>query len=341
MMRHSLLLAVAVGDGLSVLLLLRAGWCALQVMSSWAPDSPGRPQLRLERRIESADIAARCGIGLFFLSSVLVVFGISNVLSAVVPGAMCGTGVVQGTAGFLNKALAFRAVAAAAAYLWAALAGLDRRQPESPLALTGARLLLLAAVLVTAAAVVNARAFSALDLQQPVDCCAVVYDSLRTQKEAFTPPCGWQPWAFGAGSGVLLACGFWVRSAAPGRQVRAAAALCASLAVWLPVAALALVDCFAAYIYEVLQHRCPWCLFLPEHGGVGYLLLAALAAAALEGPVAFASAKAGVSRPPLAAEAGRRCRAAATRVLVAVSVFAFLAVLPAVLWRLRFGLWMG
>ncbi len=256
-------------------------------------------------------------------------YGISNVLPAVVPGAMCGTGVVQASAGLLNKALIFRALACVTAYLWASLAALDRRQPESLLALPKARLMLPAAALVTAASALTIRAFSALDLHQPVDCCAVVYGNVRLETDALVPSFGWLPWAFGATTCALLACGFWVRAAARDRQLRAATALCAVLATWLPIAALALVHCFAAYTYEVLQHRCLWCLFLPEHGRVGYVLLAALAAAALEGPAALAAAKAGGLRPRLANEARRRCRAAATRVLMAGSVFAALAALPA------------
>ncbi len=102
-----------------------------------------------------------------------------------------------------------------------------------------------------------------------------------------------------------------------------------------------MIDSFAAYHYEVLQHRCPWCLFLPEHGRVGYLLFAALLAAALEGPVALFSAKAGLSHPQLSSEAQRRCRTAAVRVLAANAVFFGLAVFPAILWRLRYGVWMA
>jgi hypothetical protein len=121
----------------------------------------------------------------------------------------------------------------------------------------------------------------------------------------------------------------------------ASAALCAALAVWLPLAAIALTESFAAYYYEVLQHRCPWCLFLPEHGRVGYLLFAALLAAALEGSVALLSAKVGICHPQLSSEAHRRCRTAAVRVSVANVVFFCLAVFPAILWRLRYGVWMG
>jgi hypothetical protein len=341
MTRHPLLLAVTVGDGLSAVLLLYAAWFAVQTLTAWNPGSSDRVQLRLERRIEAAEIAARFGIGFFFLASALTVVGICHVLPAIVPGAMCGTGVIQGSHGLLNKALLFRTLAILAAYLWAALAKLDRRQPDMPLVYLNSRLLLLAVALVAAAAVITAQAAMALDMQQPVDCCAVVYDRLRPEPAEFVPSGMWRPWTYAASSLVLLVCGLWAGAAGSSRRVLAAAALCTALAVWVPAAALSLVDCFAAYHYEVLQHRCPWCLFLPAHRMVGYLLFAALLAAGLEGPVALASAKAGASRPQLLAAAQRRCRTAAMRVLLAGLFFSCLAVFPAILWRLRYGVWMG
>jgi hypothetical protein len=338
--RHPLLQAVAVCDGLSAALILYAAWFAVQTLTIWDPASSDRFQLRLERRIETAEIGARFGLAFFSLASALMVIGICHLLPAVVPGAMCGTGVVQGSDGLLNKALLFRFVAVLVGYLWAALVRLDRFRPDSPLMLLNARFLLLAAALVAAAAVVTAEAAMALDLQQPVDCCAVVYDRLRRGPAVFAPSRPRLLWIFAVSSLAMLASAGWTAAAGPSRRVRAAAAMCAALAVWVPAAMLALAECFAAYYYQVLQHRCLWCLFLPEHHLAGYPLFAALLTAALEGPVAWAAARVGRSHPQLAAAAQRRCRSAAVRVLLAGGVFCGLAALPAVFWRLRFGVWM-
>ena len=341
MTRHPLLLAISVVDTLSAALLLYAAWFAVRTLTAWAPDSHDSVQLRLERRIETAEIAARFGFGFFALASVLLVVGISQVLPPIVPGAMCGTGVIQSSQGLLNKAIWFRALGLLTVYLWAVLAKLDRRQPDSPLVCVNARVLLLAAALVAAAAVITAQASMAIDLQQPVDCCTVVYDTLRRGAADVFVSGTWMTGAYGVMSLGLLACSLWVIATGASQRFLAAAALCAALAAWLPLAAFALVDSFAAYYYEVLQHRCPWCLFLPEHGRVGYLLFAALLAAALEGPVALLSAKVGISHPQFSSEVRRRCRTAAVRVLVANVVFFCLAVFPAILWRLRYGVWMG
>jgi hypothetical protein len=341
MTRHPLLLAITVVDALSAALLLYAAWFAVRTLTAWAPDSHDSVQLRLERRIETAEIAARFGFGFFALASVLWVVGISQVLPPIVPGAMCGTGVIQSSQGLLNKAIWFRTLGVLAVYLWVALAKLDRRQPDSPLARVNARVLLLAAALVVVAAIVTAQACVAIDLQQPVDCCTVVYETLRQGSEGVVFSGKWLAGVYAATSLGLLGCSLWTILTGATRRFLASAVLCAALAVWLPLAALALIESFAAYYYEVLQHRCPWCLFLPEHDRVGYLLFAALLAAALEGPVALLSAKVGISHPQLSSEAHRRCRTAAVRVSVANVVFFCLAVFPAILWRLRYGVWMG
>lgn len=340
MTRHPLLLAITVADGLSAALLLYAAGFAIRALTAWAPDACDSSQLRLERRIETAEMAARFGFVFFSLASVLLVLGISQVLPPIVPGAMCGTGVIQSSQGLLNKAVWFRGLGVLALHLWAASAKLDRRRPDSPLARVNARLLLLAAGVTAAAAVVTAQAFLAIDLQHPVDCCSVVYDVLRQETVEFMLSGRRLTGAFAAMSLGVLASGVWTLAAGAARRLLAATLLSAAVAVWLPLAASALIDSFAAYYYEVLQHRCPWCLFLPEHGRVGYPLFAALLAAALEAPVALLSAKAGLSHPPLSCESQRRCRTAVVRVLAANVIFWGLAVFPAVLWRLRYGVWM-
>ena len=110
---------------------------------------------------------------------------------------------------------------------------------------------------------------------------------------------------------------------------------------WVAVAGVALVRVLAAYHYEVLDHHCPWCLFLPEHGGAGFLLYGSLLVVALEGPVAWLTACLAHRYPDTADAAGERAVSACRRVLTATAVFALGAGLPALLWRLRHGVWMG
>ena len=143
---------------------------------------------------------------------------------------------------------------------------------------------------------------------------------------------------------IFVACGIglslrrWPSLAGRGAAARA---LILVTLVWVPLTTLVLVRLLAPYHYEVLHHHCPWCLFLGEHGMVGYPLFAALLLVVLEVPAALLSGAVGRARPAVAAEATVRVRQAGLRIVVAVLAFVALAGGPALLWRLRHGVWMG
>ena len=104
MIWHPLLIAVVVGDLLGLLLWLVAAATAFRIVIKWVPQSAGREQIQLERRAETARLSAKFSLAVFFLSTVLLIIGLTNVLPEMVPGAMCGTGVLQATDGFGNRA---------------------------------------------------------------------------------------------------------------------------------------------------------------------------------------------------------------------------------------------
>ena len=108
MIWHPLLIAVVVGDALGLLLWFGAAGTAFQIVVKWAPHSAYREQIQLERRTETARLSAKFSLTVFILSSALLIIGITNLLPAIVPGAMCGTGVLQATDGLGGRALMYR-----------------------------------------------------------------------------------------------------------------------------------------------------------------------------------------------------------------------------------------
>jgi hypothetical protein len=327
MTRHPLLMGIAVMDGLALLLLIAAALTALRILAGWAPGSADRRQIELETAAEGAALHARIAFGFFAVSTVLLIAAIANALPPIVPGAMCGTGVLQATDGRGGRALLFRLLGLAALYLWRTTEDVNRSQPESPLAVPQARVLLLALPAVFLGAVDTVRAAGVLSSHGPVSCCAVIYDRVRSATGAGRTaglPDGVWVWAFVVAGLLLLGAAGW--AAAKRRPSMTSACLPAVASIlWVPVAGIALVRVLAAYHYGVLHHHCPWCLFLPDHYGVGYPLFGALAVAVLEGPAAWVAA-------------GRR---AGRRIIAAVILFFLLSAGPAILWRLRFGVWMG
>lgn len=344
MIWHPLVLAVVGLDLLGLLALLFAAAAALQVLLNWAPGSAAAAQIALERRAETAEMAAGWGFWALLGASLVLVVGITNVLPELVPGAMCGTGVLQATAGSGARALGFRFGALVLLYGWRMLEAVNHRHPLRPLTLPAARLLLLALPLCLLATGATFQALAGLDVHQPVDCCAVVYDQFRPPelagRSAGLPDRLWVG-LFALGGGVLIALALKLARAPDPVQGRWPGVLAAAGLLWAGAAAVALVRVLAAYTYEVLHHYCPWCLFLPEHRFVGFPLFGLLMLTVLEGcgvwTLALVARRCGLPLP----SAASRLRAGGWRILWAAVLFSLLAAAPALWWRWRFGVWIG
>ena len=344
MIFHPLLLSALVVDVLGMLFLWAAAFSAIGIVNGWSPESATGTQILLERRAETVSIQGRAGALLLLSSTLVLVIGITGVLPKLVPGAMCGTGVLQATQGAGGRALAVRGLALGLLAVWHLLDRLNRSQPDSPLATGAARALLLAAPAVFLAVMDTLRAFLRLDPHRPVDCCSVIYDQVRSATQAGSVsgiPDAYWIWGLVLGGAVVVFLGatLWRSRRQPG--VRRAGLCSVATLLWIPVAATALVRSLAAYHYGVLQHRCPWCLFLPEHRLVGYLLFGALILAGAEATATLVCSMAAARLPALAKETLARSRAAGRRLAAAAVLFLALSGVPPILWRLRFGVWMG
>ena len=344
MIVHPLLLAVSALDLVSLLFVLLAALTSARVVAGWSPGSADQKQIALETRAEAASIQARWGLLFLLVSTATLIVGITTVLPGVVAGAMCGTGVLEATEGAGRRALAMRGAAVALLFAWHLLDRLNRSGPGSHLAVGSAKALLLATPLLVIAVVDTVGVVTALDLHRPVDCCSVVYDRIRPAVEGrigLVVPDHLRVLGWAAGSVLLLLLGLRIRlspTAALGKEAPTIALL--SLA-WIPVSATVLVRVLAVDEYGVLHHHCPWCLFLPHHTSVGVPLFGSLVAVALEGPAAYLCSVVAARVPELSREALRRSRTAALRTVVAVVLFLAVAGLPPLVWRLRFGVWIG
>lgn len=344
MLLHPLLLIMLITDLIGALLSLAVGIKTFQIAVHWNPAEFDRKQLSLESHAEAINLQGQWVLGLLFLSTVLFVIGITNILPNVVPGAMCGTGVTQAMGESGNRALLFRLLALAVLFIWLAVHRINATRPDAPLTQTGARLLLVAlpayfpALYESFAAVLN------VNVEQPVSCCAVVYDQFRSLQEARSaaglPDSVWLV-GFLVGAGALLSTTtltFRAVSPVNGPKRVLLVVICA---FWIPVAAVTLVHRFAAYHYGVLQHHCPWCLFLLEYRMVGYPLFGALIFMAFETIVVLWLPLLSRSAAELNAVVEQRIRKASLRILGSTVVFLLLSALPALYWRLRYGVWLN
>jgi hypothetical protein len=344
MIQHPLAVIVLAADAIGTAAVLSAAGTGMSVLAGWRPQSADSSQLRLEARAESASMRTRFGLWALSLSSLLLVVGITGVLPQTVPGAMCGTGVLQAMDGHGGRALAFRLLGLGTLFVWRVLDRLDRGHPEAPLAVPLARTLLLSIPFLLLAWIDTVGAFRALNTSGAVDCCAAVYDRFGSLEEAVhtagLPDAAWLGLAAFLGLGLATAAAAALRRKdGPGPAITAWVAALAVL--WSPAAVVALVRVLAAYHYEVLQHHCPWCLFLPEHRCVGFLLFGLMAVVLFEGVTSCVAAGIAGRFPCTVRAAQKRARSACRRLIFSLAAFTAAAGLPALVWRLRFGVWMG
>ena len=344
MIWHPLLIAVIIGDLLSLLLWLGAAGIAFQIVIKWVPQSAEREQIQLERRAETARLYAKFSFTVFFFSSALLIIGISNVLPEIVPGAMCGTGVLQATDGLGGQALIYRFFVFCIMALWLTYEKLNLSRPDAPLTGYNSRILLLALPFFAAAVIQTLRGILRIDSHQPVDCCAVVYDqfgSLTAARQIAGISSAFWVWTFWALTALMLLCTVWFLRTKRINGEKATGSLAVITVIWVPIAAITLVRVYAAYFYQVLHHHCPWCLFLPEHKFVGVPLFGVLIIIALEGPISYLAAKTAANYPDLLPRARRRSRLAGLRLLLATIFYTGMVALPALYWRLQYGVWLG
>ena len=339
---HPLLLAVFAAQVVALVLLLAAAVTSFRIVLHWQPASADNRQLSLEAAAESASILGRTAFWLMMFAAMLLIYGIANVFHEDIPGAMCGTGVCQAMSAKGRNLLLFTGLLLLAMQLWYEMDKLNRLQVDIPMTKLNARMFLVIPPIAVLTLLHTYEAFGGIQPHRPVDCCALVYDQFTTLAQTRSVvgiADRWWVISFLFVSGLLLCLSIFMSTAAGNnRKMRIITPLLCIL--WLPVAAMTLVNVLSAYHYEVLNHHCPWCLLLPEHGLVGYPLYGALWLIGWEGLTILLLPRIVSENGQLNRHAQDRCLRAAKRIAIAEIIFLVFALAPAVIWRLRFGVWM-
>ena len=167
---HPLLLSLTAVDLLTLVFLTASFVAVFPVSVRWHPGSASGAQLALERRAEMGALAAHIAAACLLVSTLLLVVAVALSLPGTIPGAMCGTGVLQALGAPGVRALGFRFLALLCLSVWQLLEGLNRSRPEAPLTETVVRILLASSPAVVLAVAETQRALWGLDFGIPVDC---------------------------------------------------------------------------------------------------------------------------------------------------------------------------
>ena len=324
------------------LLYVVAAWRAMDVAVNWTPMQADHDQLRRERHAETATWLGHGSMVCLTTAAMMGLVGIALVWHRIVPGAMCGTGVLQAMGISGRRAMLFWGLTLILLYGWQVLDRLDSHHPQGVLIPANSRLLITAAPFLTLSLFYSWQALMRVETAPPVSCCAAVYDQVlsnASESEIMARLTAGSLWGSLIGGVVLPVAALWAAIRAPNRGT---GMLFAAMAIgWSVLAAMAVKHTWSAYYYQVLSHPCPWCLFLPDYHGAGFFIFACLSVVALEGVAFWAADHTRRHYALLAAPANGRCRQAAWRIISAIIGFTLLTVGPALAWRLHTGVWMS
>jgi hypothetical protein len=313
---------------------------AVDVFSNWNPAHADIEQLRRESRAERATLLGHWALGCLAAAAVLGLVGIALAWHRMVPGAMCGTGVLQAMGTDGSRAMIFWGVTLMVLYGWRTLDRLDSHHPEGHLIQTGARLMFFAAPFFVLAVFFSWQTLMRIENVPPVSCCAAVYDRILGGAPGTAAMKGLVPvflWASLAGCTALLVLA--VQSIR--RPDRGSGAMRLAIALlWSIGATISVKQVWSAYYYQVLSHPCPWCLFLPDYWGAGFFIFGCMSIVVLESVALWLADRTRMHHPALADPADARIRRAAWRIAAALIGFTVLTGGPAIVWRLHTGVWL-
>ena len=231
----------------------------------------GERVLAVERRAELVAALVQVGLAVAVTNLVLLVLA-GDRLSASIRGAMCAYGVF-GSSDWGFRALGASIAAALACATWLALHRFDLALERPLLVRTKFAALLVVVPLV----VLDGGLFAAfaldLDFQVVASCCSVALDDAAAGYSAMQSA----PLREGA---ALVAAAIAALAATAALLARRGAAFswaASALGVGAAVAAIPAILWFVApHAYETPHHICPFCLFRPEAGGLGFPLFGAI-----------------------------------------------------------------
>ncbi|BBO68930.1 hypothetical protein DSCA_28600 [Desulfosarcina alkanivorans] len=340
MIWHPLVWAFWAAAVTGVLLYSTGAAQAVDVMLNWAPGRADADQLQRERRAETAALLGHWALGSLTAAAMLGLVGIAVAWHRIVPGAMCGTGVLQAMGTDGSRAMIFWSLTLMILYGWGTLDRLDSRHPQGYLTQAAARTMICAAPFLVLAVFFSWQALMRIENVTPVSCCAVVYDRVLDDASGSAAMKRLAPaflWGSLAGSAALLI----LAVAGIRRPGRGAGGLgCAIAVLWSVGATVSVKQVWSAYYYQVLSHPCPWCLFLPDYYGAGFFIFACVAVVVMESTALWLADRTRSRFPNLADPSETRIRRAAWRTLIALVGFTVLATGPAIAWRLHTGVWL-
>jgi hypothetical protein len=273
MLLHPGVIALILGSGITLLLLLFASALGIKILYRWDISSSSEEQLLLERRTYLVSTLVQYGL-LFEVISIFLFIYTADDLHNLLVGAMCATGTLNANSyGFPVLYAKIASVFVSAS--WIALNYIDNRAEDYPLTRRKYVLLLFILPLVAAGYILQIQFFSHLDPNVITSCCGVLFSeggqgvasSLASLPVRQTEIVFYSLFVL-----VVAMAAMFVRKGGK------AYSLLLSLfsASFFIVSIAAIISFISLYFYQMPTHHCPFDFLQAEYYYVGYPLYAAL-----------------------------------------------------------------
>ncbi len=246
------------GETILYLLALVAFFAALHLLARWDFSSTDEAQYRLEKRAYLVTSIILFILSLKMLLLPYFAYAI-DALSDLVPGAMCGAGVIGANA-YGYPLLFVKIFLIFGIGVWILLNHLDTQAIDYPYVRPKYRLFVLLFLLMSVEYGLDLLYFTHISTKEPVQCCSVVFGASGSN----VIPLGLTPTTLAALFYLLYVANLlfaWQRNPW---------LLCAGGVAFFYIAFEAIVHIFGTYIYALPTHKCPFCMLQGAYHHVGY-----------------------------------------------------------------------
>lgn len=238
---------------------------SLKVLVKWDFESFTPFQYALERQ---AYLVSTIILFVFLMKFILVVYFIFSIdtLSLLLPGAMCGAGVIKANT-YGSYLLILKLFILFLLTLWIYVHSYDMRTKNHQWFRQKSWLFSFIFVLIILELGLDFSYFSNIDTHMPVSCCSALFGQLE----------GANPLPFGLSVTLLLVL-FYLLYILVLLTIKSSYTILYILTniLFVFISYYAVVYFFGTYIYQLPTHKCPFCMLQPEYYYVGYLLWGSL-----------------------------------------------------------------
>ncbi|OQX50093.1 MAG: hypothetical protein B5M46_01835 [Epsilonproteobacteria bacterium 4484_20] len=246
-------------------LLFIAFLSTIGLLRRWNFDAFTSEQFRLENR---SYLVMTIIFFVMMLKMLLLPYFIYTIdtLSDLIPGAMCGAGVIKAN-GYGNPLLTLKIVVLFLSGLWLSLNAIDLKAKNYPYARLKSWLFIVIFLLLSAEYMLDLLYFTHIETTNPVSCCSVIFGQSGGANGL--------PLGLDIPKLLLL---FYLLFALTVLTIIGgftSVSIFSSL-LFLVVSYYAVVYFFGTYIYELPTHQCPFCMLQDHYYYVGYLIWGSL-----------------------------------------------------------------